>query len=300
MDNRNRHYIQQVAELGETMEILASEDIRSTMGINLLKEGARINRRVLHRLLPQPLLRPIDYSILMEHAVSRETLIAEGVGFLSGAGDPATLLRSLPTVGLAERCFTRTRLNIAMQNKLTVAYRQRPTLFAHGIRVAMLSRLIGEQLQLGDEELELVTTAGLFHDIGELHCDPAILDATDPWADEGHGHLHSHPVTGYFILREMQSYHPLVRRAVIEHHERLDGSGYPKRIKSHEICRPARILSLADYADTLAQQTTLQDVQRILKLSDGQFDSEAVTALTALIQGLDSPGGRRGAVPSDR
>ncbi|MGF1613097.1 MAG: HD-GYP domain-containing protein [Gammaproteobacteria bacterium] len=299
MDNRDCHYIQQVAELGETIEILASEDIRSTMGINLLKEGARINRRVLHRLLPQPLLRPIDYSILMEHTVGRDTLIAEGVGFMSDASDMAALLRSLPTVGLAERCFARTRLNIAMQNKLTVAYRQRPTLFAHSIRVAMLSSLIGEQLRLGDEELELVTTAGLFHDIGELHCDPAILDATDPWADEGQGHLHSHPVTGYFILREMQSYHPLVRRAVIEHHERLDGSGYPKRIKSHEICRPARILSLVDYADSLAQRTTLQDVRRILKLSDGQFDREAVAAFTGLIHELEASG-RRGAVPSDR
>ena len=295
MGNPDRYYVERMAALGESTEVVASEDIRSSMGLKLLKEGARIDRRVLHRLLQHKLLRPIDYSVLVENAVNRDTLIAEGLALMGDGSEVSLLLNLSRPESFVRQCFARTVLNIAMQNKLTVAYRQRPELFAHSLRVALVARLIGEQLRLDAEELDVLATAGLFHDIGELHCDPAIFAPSGPMDAEQHRHIRAHPVTGYLIVKEMQNYQPLISRAVFEHHERLDGSGYPKGVYDRELSRPGKILSLVEFAVGLAQRNTLDDLHTALKLSAGKFDRDAVGALTALLR----PRQPRGAMRSD-
>ncbi|MFZ0255500.1 MAG: HD domain-containing phosphohydrolase [Gammaproteobacteria bacterium] len=283
MGNPDRYYVEQMTALGESTEVLASEDIRSSMGVKLLKEGAHIDRRVLHRLLQHKLLRPIDYSVLVENAINRDTLIAEGRALMGGDSEVSVLLNLSRTEAFVRQCFARTVLNVAMQNKLTVAYRQRPELFAHSLQVALVARLLGEQLRLDVEELDVVTTAGLFHDIGELHCDPAIFASKVRLTAEQHRHIRAHPITGYLIVKEMQNYPPLISRAVFEHHERLDGSGYPRGVQDRELCRPGKILSLVEFAVGLAQKNTLDDLHTALKLSADKFDREAVGALTALL-----------------
>jgi putative nucleotidyltransferase with HDIG domain len=246
MGNPDHYYVEQMAALGELTEVVASEDIRSSMGVKLLKEGAPIDRRALNRLRQHTLLRSIDYSVLMENAVNRDTLIAEGLALMAGDSEVSVPLSASRMEGFVQQCFARTVLNIAMQNKLTVAYHQRPELFAHSLRVALVARLIGEEMRLDRQELDVITLAGLFHDIGELHCDPAVFSSQAPLSAEQHHHIRAHPLTGYLIVKEMQNYPPLVGRAVSQHHERPDGGGYPRGLKGHEICRSARILALAD------------------------------------------------------
>jgi HD-GYP domain-containing protein (c-di-GMP phosphodiesterase class II) len=283
MGNPDRYYVEQMTALGESTEVLASEDIRSSMGIKLLKEGTRIDRRVLHRLLQHKLLRPIDYSVLMGDAINRDTLIAEGLALMGSDSEVSVLLRLLRTEGFVQQCFAGTVLNIAMQNKLTMAHRQRPELFTHSLGVALVARLLGEQLGLDGKELDVLTTAALFHDIGELHYDPAILGPSGVTEAEQHQHLQAHPVTGYLIVKEMQNYSPLVSRSIFEHHERLDGSGYPQGVQGDQLCRPGKILSLVEFAIGLAQKSTLYDLPRALSLSAGKFDRDAVAALRELL-----------------
>lgn len=283
MFNPDRYYLEQMTVLGEATKVIASEDIRSSMGVKLLEEGARIDRRVLQRLLRHKLLRSIDYSVLVEDAINRDTLIAEGLALIAGDNALSLALKALRPERFVRRCFARIVLNVAMQNKLTVAYRQRPELFAHSLQVAMLARLIGEELGFDGSELEVVTTAGLFHDIGELHCDPAVFASKAPLTTDQYRHIRAHPVTGYLIAKEMQNYPPLISRAIFEHHERLDGSGYPNGLKSHEICRPAKILALTDVATRVLQESSVHDVLTVLELSTNKLDRDAVGALAALL-----------------
>ena len=294
MVNPEQHYLEQLTTLGESTKIIASEDIRSSMGVKLLEEGARINRGVLHRLLQHKLLRSIDYSVLVENAVHRNTLIVEGLALMAGDSALSLALNAARPERFIRQCFARTVLNVAMQNKLTLAYRQRPELFAHSLQVALLARLIGEELRLDGSELDVATTAGLFHDLGELHCDPAILGSKDPLTADQRHHIQAHPVTGYLIAKEMQNYPPLVSRAIFEHHERLDGSGYPKGLQDHEICRPAKILSLADVTARLLEKHTLNDVHTVLKQSTDKLDRDMVGALTALLTVRQQLGELRG------
>jgi HD-GYP domain-containing protein (c-di-GMP phosphodiesterase class II) len=120
----------------------------------------------------------------------------------------------------------------------------------HDRRVAELCVLIGRELGMGPDELAVLSRAGLLHDIGKLGIPQSILEKNGALTDSEWQVMKTHPELGLTILgrtgrftREML--------AVLYHHERLDGSGYPHGLASAEIPIEARIVAVADTYDVL-------------------------------------------------
>jgi putative nucleotidyltransferase with HDIG domain len=157
---------------------------------------------------------------------------------------------------------------------------------SHSIRVAELAGRLGEQLELGDREAELIRTAGSLHDLGKIGVRDDILNKPGPLTEEEWEIMRRHPDIGADMIAQhsaLREVAPLVRH----HHERWDGSGYPAGLKGDVIPFGARILSVADSFDTItgarlyrrSVMTPIEGVEDISRRANQWYDPNVVDAL---------------------
>lgn len=126
-----------------------------------------------------------------------------------------------------------------------------PHTSGHQRRVADLARTIAMEMGLPDEELDGIRMAAFIHDIGKISLPAEILSKASRLPDVEFSLIKTHPQKGYDILKEIDFPWP-VARMVWQHHERMDGSGYPSGLSGEEILPGARILAVADVVEAMA------------------------------------------------
>ncbi len=126
-----------------------------------------------------------------------------------------------------------------------------PYTSGHQKKVSGLAGSIALQMGLEQETIEHITTAGVVHDIGKMAVPAEILSKPSRLTGIELGLIQAHPQAGYDILKDAGLPNP-VAEIVLQHHERLDGSGYPRGLKDGEILLEARIVSVADVVEAIA------------------------------------------------
>jgi len=121
----------------------------------------------------------------------------------------------------------------------------------HQRRVTMLACAIAEEMGLTEEQFDGLRLAGLVHDIGKIAVPAEILSKPGRISETEFNIIKTHPQAGYDLLKEIEFPWP-VARIVLQHHERLDGSGYPQGLKDGGIMLEARILGVADVVEAMA------------------------------------------------
>lgn len=154
--------------------------------------------------------------------------------------------------------------------------------FAHSVNVAIISAMIGRLLKIPKEELSLLTLGGLLHDLGKIKISSEILNKNGRLNDEEFTAIKHHPEEGARRIREMANMLPkpeVLARVAEEHHERLDGSGYPHNKRSEAIHSFSKIVAIADVYDALTSERSYKrpytpSVTRniMVNLSKGHFD----------------------------
>lgn len=118
--------------------------------------------------------------------------------------------------------------------------------YQHSVQVGMISFTIAQWLGKDGEEALKIAKAGYLHDIGKCKIDPAILNKPASLTDEEFEHVKTHTVHGWEILNRSLPGHPEFALVALQHHERLNGSGYPNGLTGDEIHPYARIVAVAD------------------------------------------------------
>jgi response regulator RpfG family c-di-GMP phosphodiesterase len=126
-----------------------------------------------------------------------------------------------------------------------------PYTAGHQRRVAQLSRAIAIELNLQESVIEGVYMAGLIHDLGKISVPAEILSKPGCLTDPEFSIIKSHPQTAYDILKPIEFPWPIAE-IVLQHHERMDGSGYPRGISGDYILLESRIISVADVVEALS------------------------------------------------
>ncbi len=121
----------------------------------------------------------------------------------------------------------------------------------HQIRSADLARAIATEMGLPREKIDGIRMAGVIHDIGKLSIPAEILSNPTKLSEIEFSLIQEHSKKGHDILKDVESPWPLAE-IVYQHHERMDGSGYPRRLKGEEILIEARILAVADVVEAMA------------------------------------------------
>lgn len=163
-----------------------------------------------------------------------------------------------------------------------------PELATHGRHTAEIATAIGGQLGLDVSALDRLYVAGQLHDIGKLGVSEAIL-----WKPAGLNRaewreVRTHPEEGHHLVADVV--HPDVAAAVLYHHERVDGDGYPFGIDATTVALTARVVQVADAIDAMTSDRPYQpalplEVARaeIERCAGSQFDPEVVAAASRMV-----------------
>ena len=137
-----------------------------------------------------------------------------------------------------------------------------PYTAGHQLRVATLSREIGLAMGLSKQELDSIRIAAILHDIGKIYIPAEILTKPSSLTETEFSLIKNHPLAGYDILKTIDFDLP-VAKIVYQHHERMDGSGYPQGLAGNEIMMEARIVHVADVVDAMISQRPYRTSQGI-------------------------------------
>jgi len=121
----------------------------------------------------------------------------------------------------------------------------------HQKRVAKLAAAIAREMGLSENQVEVIRLAGGIHDLGKISVPANILSKPSRLSEIEYSLMKIHPEAGYNILKDIDIPRPIAL-IVLQHHERLDGSGYPGGLKGGDIIPEARIMAVADVVEAIA------------------------------------------------
>ncbi|BCK86629.1 hypothetical protein MIZ01_0393 [Sideroxyarcus emersonii] len=276
------HYLRSVTQMGDARPVVANRDILAASGMKLISAGMRIDSSLYERLLQHKLVPPLDESLSTEDAVTRASL-AESAERMMQQDTRLALIQGSQLDGVTlPLVLKQLPLNPAIAFKLTVMRETKADLFQRSLYVALVSAYIGMQLQMNKNQLVDLATGALLHDIGMLHVDPRLLEGDYKMTEAERRHLYVHTVTGGMILKAYPEYRQKVVDAVLQHHERLDGSGYPRGLKAGELGQFGRIIGIAE---VVASRSATGEVgggsklETMLKLNQRRYGGDLVPFL---------------------
>jgi PAS domain S-box-containing protein/putative nucleotidyltransferase with HDIG domain len=165
-----------------------------------------------------------------------------------------------------------------------------PYTAGHQLRVSNLACAIAIEMGLPNDKIEGLRMAGFIHDIGKLSIPAEILSKPTKLTDIEFSLIKEHSKNGYEMLKNVESPWPLAQ-IVYQHHERMNGSGYPRKLKGDEILMEARIIAVADvveamashrpYRPTLGIEATLEEIEKNKGIL---YDNDVVDACLRLFR----------------
>lgn len=279
--------------MGELRKVVTNQPIFSSNKIKLVDTGVAVDTSLFERLVSHKLMPKFDQCFSVEDGITPASLREYAQNLLDKEpalevlrGNPKERRRMLDAFGGIQ-------LPEALAFKLTVSSCKRPDVFEHSVRVALVALFLAiKSYFMSAKELAALAMAAIFHDIGILHVSPDLLLPGRRLVEAERHHLYAHPITGYLVLRDYPELHSDIARAVFEHHERLDGSGYPRGLKKENICLGAQMLMLAEVANTVFECTpkaqSLAKLTVLLKLNHRKFNRKLSNRLIALVGEMQS------------
>lgn len=162
-------------------------------------------------------------------------------------------------------------------------------LYGHVHRVSAVAAAIGSHMGLDRFDVDRLTTVGVLHDVGKIHVDPSILAKPGPLEGDELIRMRRHPEFGFAMTVDI--FDRGVAEAILYHHERWDGNGYPYRLTGDEIPLLARIVLVADAFDAITSHRAYQPalsvewaLREIGTYAGSQFDPQVVAAFTELAE----------------
>lgn len=280
----NPHYLDHVIATSRNSDVLVTEDIVTASGIKLLAKGAKVDERTRDRLLVHKLSKPLENCMQVEGSDIAGRLATVGEALL----DKHQLLRALCVPDrsrAAPQSLAALDLAPPLQSLLTVYSQSRHDRLDHAVGVAMLALSLGRALMPGQIDIHRdLASAGLLHDIGELYIDPDHLRPGSGDGGERFRHIAAHPLIAHRVLREMAGAGKAVAEAVLLHHERLDGFGYPHGVSGDAFSRQGEIVAAAEWLMALIEHDAapLARARMAANLVPGEFRPPLLQLLAAV------------------
>lgn len=285
-------FLKAVTELGQRRPVVTSRAIYNDRGIKLLEGGVVIDATLYERLVTHRLKTPLDECVDSDPAVDGEVLrttafaLVERMPFFAQMAPPGRIrsmvLEAIEAIPLPKP--------VAFQ--LTLARETRGSMFEHAVQMALLCAHLVREGGAPVHDITVAAAAGLLHDLGMLHIDPDLLASDVRLRGDQRRPLYAHPLTGSMLADRFHAYPREVSRAILEHHERLDGSGYPRGLAGASLSPLGRLLSLAEVVTAMFDGERLYPEQRVsllLRLSPRRYDSTLVPSIHRLVRGVPAP-----------
>jgi len=279
----NPHALATILEASQTKHIIASQDIFDLSGIKLWARDQPVSSELQRKLLDRQLRNPLESCLLAEDGVTVVHLVQKAEELLETDNPLSRWLR--PHAARLMQEARHLPLHPVAQLLLTAGEASRPEGFQHSLQGMVLAGALMVEHGGSTSELRMAMLAGLLHDLGEIYIDPrhGEADADRTLDFTSYQQLVVHPHVGQLILTQLTNYPSALARAVAEHHERLDGSGYPRSLQREALSPLGRLLAVteATLAVLRGEHPQLSRVSVALRVVPGEFDLSWVGALSA-------------------
>nr|WP_315233385.1 HD domain-containing phosphohydrolase [uncultured Albidiferax sp.] len=296
------YFAQAVSRLGNQRAMRTTQPVYGAQGIKVLDKGAKLNARLYERLVQHHPSTALEDAIEIESAVSGKNLRALAEALLDGSPVFMRMAEKPADRRLLLDCLEAVPLPPAVVFQLTVVHDVQPELFRYLVASALTAVWLGNGPLAVRHDLVMLAAAGLLHNLGMMHIDPVLLQPGAQISREQRRQLYSHPLVSVLLLERHHEYTADMLRAIREHHEVLDGSGYPGGLSSSAISPWGRILSLAQVVAALVKpgrSHALLRVSVLLRTNRHRFDPALVDRLLPLLlqpagdsaqqNGIDNP-----------
>ena len=276
----NEHYVARLMSASDKSPIVTTEDIYDNRGIKLLARGKPITVSLRERLLASKLNKPLETCLQIENGLKPADIV----------GQVQKILEEKPTIaalagkhaGGALELFNRIHLTGLPYLQLSTIATDGSGAYEHAVMTALIGALLALRLGLPESVTESAIMAGLTHDLGELYVNPELMRGQRELTFEEWKHIAVHPRIGAVLLAEYGKFPAVIVRAVQEHHERLDGSGYPYGIANDHISQLGRIMMVSEVLSAIlpARENPESRALLALRLVHQQFDRSIVAVLS--------------------
>ena len=269
----NTHYVDHLVAAARSCDVRASENIVASGGVMLLAKGARVDDHVRERLLMHKLRRPLEDCVHVDNGVIPGHFGMVAAGLL----EKHPLLRAICVPLCAQPpgdLLLQLKLSLPLRSLLTVHAQLQEERLNHAVGVAMLSVALASRLFPDDRDRQRwLAIAGLAHDVGELYIDPACLRRSSDIDASQWRQIVAHPLLGSLVLRHMEGAGNVVADAVLHHHERLDGFGYPRGVGGAALDIDGQIVAVSEWLIALIESGPLPvlHASMAMRLVPGEF-----------------------------
>ncbi len=242
----NPHALATILEASQTKSIIASRDIFDISGAKLWARDQPVSQSLQRKLLERQLRQPLESCLMAEDGVTVHTLVASLEEFLNRQTVLTPVLGPHAAQLIKEAQYL--PLHPVVQLLLTACQASRPEAFEHSLNAMALNGVLTLSRGGSTQELRLAMLCGLLHDLGEMYIAPehGEADADRALDFQTYQHLVVHPHVGGLLVQQLTDYPAVVARAVAEHHERLDGSGYPHCLEREKLSPQGRQLAITE------------------------------------------------------
>jgi hypothetical protein len=282
-ETANPYALSAILGASASKNIIASEDIVDENGVKLWGKNQPVSYALQQRLLERKLRQPLEACLRAQDGVTVLDVFARAQAIVDGDSSFARAIQPWAKEVLDD--VRQLPIHPAIQLLLTAAQDAAPHTFDHAIGSMLLAGAMSAFSQGSHFQNRLAMLGGLLHDLGELYVNPDYLDPSTAMTPQAYRHLVVHPRTGELLIAKLTDYPASLYRAVGEHHERCDGSGYPmgadgKKL-SPEGCRLSAVETIMGITST-DPVCLWTRVSLAMRLVPGEFDA-ATTSFASQI-----------------
>ncbi len=228
-EKQENHYAAHLAEVNEKNDVVATQDIVNQNKLLVARQGTRINHDTANRIVQHKLLQPLEEQIRLKN-ILKSSQLREGFENLLEKYPDVMKIHSVNNFhSILYGLVVSNILHPLIQQELTIMRECLPEHYDRTLFCTWLSVFISSELGFPEDLIRAAFVASLAADVGLLHISPDILkkqnnDTMDPaeWRA-----IQSHVVIGQLLMKKIAGENSVAARAILEHHERCDGSGYP-------------------------------------------------------------------------
>jgi len=284
----NQHCLDRIFDLATEKTVIAAEDIFDANGTKLWAKGSEISAELKEKLAQRRLRSPLELSLAIEQSVTTGIVVDDCLAAIEA--DP--LLLRLAGSKPAEAALSRLRLAKLpgpIRLLLTTAHNSFATSYRNALYTVAISAGFAARHNLPPQDLEILLVTALLHDLGEIYINPEYLApgrtiSTAEWTT-----VATHPTVGHLVARDIGRLPEAVGKGIAQHHERMDGSGYPAMLTQAQISPIGAIVAVADAVAAIigrGHASAAYQACLALKIVPEEFDRSCVSFVEQALHDL--------------
>lgn len=287
------HYLR--AKLKGKVNLIATEDIDAQPEGVVAQRGDIIDQKTYRNLSRFKLIKPLESYLELETIFSPADIYTEINILIDQDESFSAIDQHFGKGSVLEQCSNTLKQYPELLEILTIFKIEADEQYEQSLLSAYLSYIVGLIAKYPQEKIEAAFLAGLFHDIGLLFIPRNCLDKTKRLSAKEWHDMQLHPIVAFKLIKGVENFPNNARKAILEHHERPDGSGYPIAKEEDNITELGSLISLLDDVIVIHNKRfkplgrSIQNILPIIQMNTFGYETSVVSAMTQAIKQAPPP-----------